>query len=102
MHGAEICHTAELGSDIGYPIVLEDMPDLFVEAGWVLIDSDDCTDRYIHWYDNLLSAFERDRAWIDEDFGKEWRRYVLNWYGALRAALADRTLRGAVFRAIAA
>lgn len=93
---------AELGSDIGYPIVLEDMPDLFVEAGWVLIDFDDCTDRYIHWYDTLLLAFDRDRAWIDEKFGKDWRRYVLHWYGALRAALADRTLRGVVFRATAA
>lgn len=68
----------------------------------MLIDSDDCTDRYIHWYDTLLSAFERDRAWIDEKFGKDWRRYVLKWYGALRAALADRTLRGVVFRATAA
>jgi SAM-dependent methyltransferase len=93
---------AELGLEIGHPIVLEDMPDLFVEAGWVLVDSEDCTESYIGWYRNLLAGFQRERAWIDANFGEDWRQYVLSWYGALGDALAARTLRGVVFRATAA
>jgi SAM-dependent methyltransferase len=92
----------ELGSDIGCPIVIEDMPNWLVEAGWVMISSEDWTDRYVDWYDSLLAAFERNQEWIVENFGEDWRRYVVHWYGSLRNALARRALRGVVFRATTA
>ena len=62
---------------------------------------EDCTEKYVGWYDTLLAGFEREQEWIDENFGEDWRRYVLSWYGELRNALADRVLRGVVFKAIA-
>lgn len=92
---------AALGSDIGNPIVLEDMPDWLTEAGWTMAGFEDCTEKYVVWYDALLAGFERERNWIDENFGEDWRRYVLSWYGELRNALADQTLHGVVFKAIA-
>lgn len=90
-----------LGSDIGNPIVLEDMPDWLAETGWTMAGFEDCTEKYVGWYDTLLAGFEREQEWIDENFGEDWRRYVLSWYGELRNALADRVLRGVVFKAIA-
>jgi len=90
---------AALGSEIGSPIVIEDLPNWLAEAGWIPISSEDWTDRYVDWYDTLLAAFERDRPWISESFGDGWAEFVLDWYGSLRAALAARTLRGMVFRA---
>jgi SAM-dependent methyltransferase len=91
----------ELGTDIGHPIVLEDAPDWLAESGWAITGFEDCTKEYVRWYDALLAAFERDRDWIDGNFGEDWRQYVLNWYGVLRETLSTRTLRGVVFRATA-
>jgi hypothetical protein len=56
----------------------------------------------VDWYDSLLAAFERNQEWIVENFGEDWRRYVVHWYGSLRNALARRALRGVVFRATTA
>jgi SAM-dependent methyltransferase len=93
---------AVLGSEIGRPLAIEDMPAWLREAGWTEVAAEDLTSKYVSWYDDLLTAFERNRGWIVENFGDDWRRYVVEWYSALLAALESRTLRGMVFRAIAA
>lgn len=90
-----------LGSDIGRPIVIEDMPTWLAETGWSTITMEDWTDRYVGWYDSLLTAFERDREWITKNFGDGWRKYVVDWYGTLQTALAAGDLSGVVFRATA-
>lgn len=91
----------ELGPEIGNPIVLEEFPDWLTGAGWIMVDYRDYTGEYVAWYGGLLTAFEREQKWIDENYGEEWRHYVKKWYGALQDALATRTLRGVIFRAIA-
>jgi hypothetical protein len=83
-------------------VSIEDMPAWLEEAGCTEVTAQDLTDEYLSWYGNLLTAFERNRGWIVENFGDGWHRYVVEWYGALHTALECRTVRGMVFRAIAA
>lgn len=90
---------ASLGSDIGQPIITEDMPIWLDEAGWNSVTLEDCTDQYVFWYDNLLRAFQRDEKWICENFGDDWRRYVIEWYGSLRKALIAGDLQGVLYKA---
>ena len=90
---------ASLGSDIGQPIITEDMPILLDEAGWNSVTLEDCTGQYVFWYDNLLRAFQRDDKWICENFGDDWRRYVIEWYGSLRKALIAGDLQGVLYKA---
>ncbi|MFM8860379.1 MAG: class I SAM-dependent methyltransferase [Methylocystis sp.] len=92
---------AALGPEIGNPIVLEDLHGWLKEAGWIITDYEDCTDKYVTWYAGLLAAFEREQKWIEETYGEDWLCYFLNWYGLLRDALASRILRGVIFRAMA-
>lgn len=92
---------AALGPEIGNPIVLEVLPEWLVGAGWMMAGFEDYTGKYVGWYDALLAGFERESEWIDENYGVDWRRYVMNWYGELRNALSTRALSGVLFRAIA-
>ena len=93
---------AALGTEIGNPIVLEDVQDWHKEAGWIIQNYEDCTEKYVTWYTDLLAAFEREQKWIEDTYGADWFRYFLNWYALLRDTLAARVLRGVIFRAIAA
>lgn len=92
---------AALGPEIGNPIVIEALPGWLADAGWTVSGYEDCTGKYVGWYDALLAGFERESKWIDETYGLDWRRYVQSWYGELRNALSARALRGVLFRAIA-
>jgi len=40
---------ASLGSDIGQPIITEDMPILLDEAGWNSVTLEDCTGQYVFY-----------------------------------------------------
>src|SRR5450759_3319155 len=44
----------ELGSEIGRPIVLEDLCAWLPESKWKLISVDDWTDSFVAWYAELL------------------------------------------------
>ena len=90
---------ASLGADIGQPIITEDMAIWLNESGWNSVTFEDCTAQYVVWYDSLLRSFQREEGWIVEKFGDHWRRYVVDWYGSLRMALAVGDLRGVLFRA---
>lgn len=90
-----------LGAEIGNPIVLEALPEWFADAGWTMAGFEDCTEKYVGWYDALLAGLEREGEWIKDNYGADWRQYVMSWYGELRNALSTRALRGVLFRAIA-
>lgn len=92
---------AALGTEIGHPIVIENIERWLAAAGWVNVTSEDWTERFIDWYGALLKAFERDRAWITENFGHPWAEFVTRFYGSLRESLVASDIRGIVLRAIA-
>lgn len=93
---------AALGTEIGRPIVLEQVDAWMTEAKWNLVAIDDWTDRYVASYSDLLERFERNRSAIVTTAGDDWYEYVTGWYGALRQALATGVLGGAVLLASAA
>ncbi len=92
---------AALGSEIGRPIDPGTFPTMLKEAGWELISEVDLTDRFVSWYTDLLTRFERKRPEILALAGSEWYEFVTAWYGVLRDALRTGLLGGAIFHAVA-
>jgi SAM-dependent methyltransferase len=91
-----------LGGEIGSPIVLETFPSMLKQAGWDLISEIDLTGRFVEWYADLLSRFERKRPDILASAGAGWYDFVTGWYGGLHKALQTGLLGGAIFYAVAA
>ncbi|WP_228719935.1 class I SAM-dependent methyltransferase [Methylococcus geothermalis] len=91
----------ELGPEIGNPIESETVADTLDAAGWKLQTQEDWSDRFAGWYEDLLKRFERERDWITQTHGPDWYGYVTGWYGALRRALGEGRLGGALIRAVA-
>jgi SAM-dependent methyltransferase len=92
---------AELGSEIGCPIVADQVMPWLAEANWTAIAFDDWTEDYVGWYNTLLDGFERDYDWIVAEYGADWHAYISGWYGALRDALLARKIGGALISAVA-
>jgi len=92
---------AALGTEIGQPIVIENIASWLAAAGWVNVTSEDLTERFVFWYGALLAAFERDRVWITENFGLRSAEFVTHFYSSLRESLIAGDIRGMVLRAIA-
>ena len=92
---------AALGTEIGHPIVIENIAGRLVAAGWVNVTYEDWTERFIVWYGALMAAFERDRVWITENFGIRWAEFVTHFYSSLRESLIAGDIRGTVLRATA-
>lgn len=90
-----------LGSEIGKPIVLEQTTEWMAECNWKLVSNDDWTDRYVTSYSDLLQRFERNRPAIVATAGADWYEYAVEWYSALREALAIGTLGATALTAIA-
>lgn len=90
-----------LGSEIGQPIVLEQIGPWMTESHWGLVSVADWTDHYVTAYDDLLRRFERNRSEIVTTAGEDWYEYVTGWYGGLRQALATGALGGTVLTAVA-
>jgi SAM-dependent methyltransferase len=91
----------ELGSEIGRPIVLEDLCAWLPESKWKLISVDDWTDSFVAWYAELLGRFDKNRAKIVGTVGGDWYEYAAGWYSAVHGALVSGTLGGKVVHAVA-
>jgi ubiquinone/menaquinone biosynthesis C-methylase UbiE len=91
----------ELGGEIGRPIVIDEVKAAMRAQGWNPVAVTDFTDRYVAWYDDLLNRFRANEAAILAMSARDWYEYVVSWYGALRDALAQRRLGGAVILATA-
>jgi len=92
---------AALGTEIGQPIVVETITRWLAAAGWVDVIFEDWTERFVFWYGALLTAFERERAWITKNFGIQWAEFVAHFYGSLKESLLAGDIRGTVLHAIA-
>jgi SAM-dependent methyltransferase len=92
---------AVLGGEIGRPMVVETVQAWMREQGWAPIAATDMTDRYVGWYNELMQRFATSESAIRAMAGGDWYQYVVSWYGALRDALAERRLGGAVILAAA-
>lgn len=89
----------ELGAEIGRPIVLEHLNDALADAGWGEIVVDDWSGHFLRWYEALIDRFHAGADRIVGAYGEDWFTYVTGWYGALRDALAEGRLGGALIRA---
>jgi len=92
---------SELGGEIGRPLVIDEVTGAMRAQRWRPLAVTDLTDRYVGWYDDLLSRFRSNEAAIVAMSARAWYEYVVSWYGALRDALAERRLGGAVILAVA-
>ncbi len=90
---------AELGREIGQPLVLDRLAAELGAAGWVLEHVDDWSDRFAGWYAQLLARFRQHEAAILQLAGPETTAFFLRWYGDLHRALTDRRLGGALVTA---
>jgi ubiquinone/menaquinone biosynthesis C-methylase UbiE len=91
----------ELGSEIGQPIVEEDIKMWLEASRWKLESIQDFTNLYSQSYIQLLQKFELKRDEILKSSDQEWYDFITHWYGALQLALSQRVLGGALFSAIA-
>ncbi len=96
---AGVAPPAELGGEIGRPVVLEVLADALSRDAWVDIRITDWTPLFAGWYADLLQRFGAQRQAIVAEWGRDWYDYVSRWYGALHAALVDRRLGGAAVTA---
>jgi SAM-dependent methyltransferase len=90
---------AVLGTEIGRPIVLEDLSTWMQARAWQPISVTDMTDSFVRWYEGMLRKVENNRQAILAMAGEDWYDYVGSWYGALRDALAGGEVGGSVIRA---
>lgn len=90
-----------LGSEIGQPIVKEDIKIWLETSRWKLEFIQDFTDVYAASYIQLLQKFERKRDEILKSSDEEWYDFITRWYRALQLALSQGTLGGALISAIA-
>jgi SAM-dependent methyltransferase len=90
-----------LGDEIGHPINLSRIEEELRESGWQLAEVNDISERYVLWYESLLSRLRANRSAIVAVAGEEMCQYVADWYGELYRGLAARTIGGALIIAVA-
>jgi ubiquinone/menaquinone biosynthesis C-methylase UbiE len=90
-----------LGSEIGQPIVKENIKIWLEASRWKLESIHDFTNLYSESYIQLLQKFELKRDEILKSSDQEWYDFITRWYGALQLALSQGILGGALISAIA-
>lgn len=84
---------------IPHPVKLISIGDMLHLAGWRLIEVQDITDAYEHWYDILVQRMECKRTEIIASVGAEGFAYVRGQYTGLLGAIRGGVLGGAIIRA---
>jgi len=92
---------AALGEEIGRPVNLARIGEQLRQSDWELSEAKDISDRYVIWYERLLSRLSTNRSAIVAVAGEEMCRYVAHWYGELHRGLVARNIGGALITAVA-
>lgn len=100
MPPADVLLPSELPEDIDHPMGAAAIRTVHVETGWAMHRGEDAA-RFMTWYNALMERCRPRRAHIVKFTAEKWYRYVVNWYGNLRAEPADGRLIGMVLIAVA-
>ena len=91
-----------LGTEIGQPIVMENLSAWMKAEAWQPISVTDMTGGFVRWYEELMHKVEKNRQAILAMVGEDWYDFVVAWYGALKDALTKGQVGGSVIHATAA
>lgn len=81
------------------PVKPEGIDQLFASAGWKITKIADTSDRFRHWYADLLSRIEARQDQIVHMEGKAWYRFVHDFYGGMLASIKRGSLGGVLVTA---
>jgi len=81
------------------PIKLDDVDQLFGNAGWAISEIRDVSAEYARWYGDLVSRIERRQGQIVDLADPAWYRFVRDFYGGMLESIERQILGGVVVTA---